>query len=334
MTTDTRVPATQNTDTPTTDNPTTDTPTTDRLTTDTLRGILLMVAAMALFAVEDALIKGLSGAIPPAQIIWTLGLGGATAFAIWLQANGQGVWSPHYLRRQVLLRSGCEAFGSCFFVSSLALIPLALASAIVQATPLVVALGAALFLGASVGWRRWLAIGVGFAGVLLIIRPGGAAFDPATLLAVGGMLGLAARDLVTRTMPGAISGVRLSLHAFAGVVPVGLILHWAQGAPLVVPTAGQAGIIGVCIAIGMAGYLAIIGATRAGDISVVSSFRYSRMLFALVIGGLAFGERPDGWTIAGVAIIIASGVFTLRREARGRSGRAAERRVPKPTGRR
>lgn len=284
--------------------------------TDTLRGAGLMVAAMACFTVEDALIKALSGAIPPAQIVWMLGLGGSTAFALWLQVSGRGAWSPVYLRRHVILRSGCEVCGTLCFVSALALIPLALASAVIQATPLVVAMGAAVFLGARVRWRRWLAIGAGFAGVLVIIRPGAASFDPAVLLAVGGMLGLAARDLTTRRMPGEVSGPRLSFHAFAALVPAGLLLQALLGTPVVMPDAAQFGVLALCVVIGMGAYLTIVAATRLGDISVVSSFRYSRMLFALVIAGLFFGERPDVWTIVGVTIVIASGVFTLVREAR------------------
>ncbi|SFI23048.1 DMT family transporter [Jannaschia pohangensis] len=287
--------------------------------TDSLRGAALMVAAMAAFAVEDGLIKALSGTIPAAQIIWMLGLGGALAFVGWLRLSGQAVWSAHYIRPQVLLRSGFEVFGTLCFVSALSLIPLATASAVIQATPLVVAMGAALFLGAQVGWRRWLAIIVGFVGVMVILRPGADSFDPATLLAVGGMLGLAARDLVTRTMPGVVSGARLSLHAFAALFPTGVALQLALGAPVVVPDGVGFGILALCVGIGMFGYLTIVAATRLGDISFVSSFRYSRMLFALVVGGVAFGERPDVWTLVGVAIVIASGLYTLIREARLRT---------------
>jgi drug/metabolite transporter (DMT)-like permease len=157
---------------------------------------------------------------------------------------------------------------------------------------------------------------VGFAGVLLILRPGAAGFDPAILLAVGGMLGLAARDLITRTMPDAIAGNRLSIHAFAALVPAGLLGQAVLGAPVVVPAPSEALTLGACIAIGMAAYLAIVAATRRGDISVVSSFRYSRMLFALVLGITVFGERPDLATLVGVAVVIASGLYTLIREAR------------------
>ncbi|CUH40906.1 phosphonate utilization associated putative membrane protein [Jannaschia seosinensis] len=287
--------------------------------TESLRGAVLMVGAMAGFAIEDALIKGLSGVFAPAQIIWMLGLGGAAAFALWLFATGQGLWSAHYLRPKVLMRSGCEMTGTCFFVSALALVPLSLASAVIQATPLVVAMGAALFLGAAVGWRRWAAISVGFAGVLLIVRPGTTEFDPAVLLAVAGMLGLAARDLITRTMPGIVSGARLSLHAFAALVPAGLVLQTAMDAPLRMPDAAQFTILACCVAVGMLAYLSIVAATRVGDISVVSSFRYSRMVFALIVGATVFDERPDAATIVGMAIVVAAGLYTLIREARLRT---------------
>ncbi|MEM7488879.1 MAG: DMT family transporter [Pseudomonadota bacterium] len=284
--------------------------------TDTVRGSILMVVAMACFAVEDAIIKSLTAGIPPAQIIWMLGLGGATAFAVWLRATGQGIWSPAYLDPSVLRRSAFEVLGTLCFVSALARIPLSTASAVIQATPLVVAMGAALFLGARVGWRRWAAITVGFGGVMLILRPGGAAFDTGLLLAVAGMLGLAARDLATRTMSAEISGPRLSLHAFTALVPTGLALQTATGQAPVVPGAGDLGLLAVCVAIGMGAYLTIVAATRMGDISVVSSFRYSRMLFALVIGMAVFAERPDAATLVGAAIVIASGLYTLIREAR------------------
>ena len=286
--------------------------------TDTLRGAALMTAAMAMFAVEDALIKSLAATFSPAQIIWMLGLGGTLAFALWLRLTGQTIWSPLYLNPQVMLRTAFEAGGSMFFVSALAVVPLALASAVIQATPLLVAMGAALFLGAEVGWRRWLAIIVGFGGVLIILRPAGDGFDPNTLLAVCGMVGLAARDLCTRTIPKTTSGARLSFIAFAALTGVGLGLHLIQQAPVQRPDPWQLAILSLCVIIGMAGYLAIVAGTRVGEIAVVSSFRYSRMIFALVIATIFFDENPDFWTLAGVSIVIASGIFTLVREARMR----------------
>jgi drug/metabolite transporter (DMT)-like permease len=137
-----------------------------------LRGILLMVAAMAGFAVEDALIKAASATVPVGQILLFLGIGGTLAFGTLARLQGARLFTRVVLLRPVLLRNASEMLGTMCFVSAIAIAPLSTVSAILQATPLAVTLGAALFLGAEVGWRRWTAILVGFAGVLIIVRPG------------------------------------------------------------------------------------------------------------------------------------------------------------------
>jgi drug/metabolite transporter (DMT)-like permease len=275
-----------------------------------------MVASMACFAVEDALIKQLGGRLPAAQIIWVIGLGGALVLAFQMRRAGEALWIPAMNARGIWVRTGFEVFGTLFFVSALVTIPLSTASAVIQATPLVVAMGAALFLGAQVGWRRWVAISIGFGGVLLILRPGSDSFDPGTLLAIAGMCGLAGRDLATRRLPKTLSSARLSAVAFAALVPGGLILQMLQGLPIIVPDGRDAMILLLCIVIGLAGYLAIVGATRQGDLAVVSSFRYSRMVFALGLAVIFFKERPDFMTLLGIGVIIAAGLYTIVREAR------------------
>lgn len=283
---------------------------------DNIRGAAFMVFAMLCFAVEDALIKLLADGLPVGQIISVICLGGLIAFLGWSVFQGDRLWQPAYLDRKVMLRSMCDVAGSILFVTSLTLIPLTTASAVIQATPLVVAMGAAIFLGQAVGWRRWLAILVGFIGVLIIIRPGMEGFTPATLLAVGGMLGLAARDLFTRALTVHLTGPQLATHTFALIVPAGLLLTVFQGQTLVMPDAGQSLILLAAIIIGMVAYLAIVAATRGGNAGIISSFRYSRMVFALIIGYLVFAEIPDAPTLIGAAVIIASGIYTLWRETR------------------
>jgi len=287
----------------------------DRLM-ENLRGAAFMTLSMLGFAIEDALIKTVAARLPAGQIIALLGLAGAVLFLAWLALRGQRLFVRAQLEPRVLMRTGCEALGTAFFVTSLTLIPLTLASAVIQATPLMVALGAALFLGQPVGWRRWTAIGVGFAGILLILRPGSADFDPLVLLAVAGMLGLAGRDLLTRAMNSTITGPHLSIMAFLGLVPTGLLLITVQGQSVLLPTLREAALLSVCVVIGMVAYLAIIAATRAGDAAVISSFRYARMVFALAIGWLVFREQPDALTLIGVAVVIAAGLYTLIRERR------------------
>ncbi len=289
---------------------------------DNLRGSLLMTFAMLGFAVEDVLIKALSDRLPPGQIIASFGAGGAAVFLLWFALRRQPAFPPALGSPPALLRTGFEALGTVFFVSALALIPVTTASAVIQATPLVVAMGGALFLGQAVGWRRWAAILLGLLGVLLILRPGLAGFEPATLLAVVGMLGLAARDLVTRTIAGPLGAAHLSLVAFLALVPAGLLLCWITGAPLTAVGGADAGLLAAIVAVGLTAYLAIVAATRIGDVAVTSSFRYTRMVFALGLGFAVFGERPDGATLAGAAIVIAAGIYALIRETRASKGRA------------
>jgi len=197
-----------------------------------LRGSVLMVLAMAGFALEDMFIKRLAETMPVGQIIAVIGLGGAVIFAAIARGQGRHLITRDLLARPVILRNLGEMAGTMCFVTAIALTPLSSASAILQATPLVVTLGAAVFLGAPVGWRRWLAILVGFAGVLMVIRPGLAGFAPASLFAVGAVIGLAVRDLATRAVPAAISSMQLSAYAFATLVPTGAILMALGGAPV------------------------------------------------------------------------------------------------------
>ena len=284
-----------------------------------------MVLAMLGFAIEDMFIKQMAGALPVGQIIAVLGFGGALVFAIVIRAQGRRVWDGEALHPLVLTRNALEIGGTVCFVTALARVDISTASAILQATPLAVTLGAALFLGESVGWRRWLAIAVGFAGVLLIVRPGTARFDPDALFAIGAVIGLGGRDLVTRAVPRGISSMKLSTYAFAALVPTGIVLMLVQGEGPVTPDRADTIRLVAAVFLGMAAYSAIVAATRIGDLSVVSPFRYTRLVFALVIGALAFGERPDGVTLAGAALIVCSGLYTLWREARhGRASKAPQ----------
>ncbi len=289
---------------------------------DNLRGAAFMVISMALFSVEDAIIKHLSTTLPTGQILILLGLGGGTAFALLLQIRGERFLDPAFFNPAILLRNLGELTGTIFFVTALWLIPLSTASVILQAQPLVVTAGAAMFLREVVGWRRWTAVAVGFAGMILILRPGAAGFDPAAIFAVLGVLGLSLRDLATRRVRAAVSSVQLAAWAFFALIPAGALLLPFTAAP-VLPTAGEAGLIGCIIGIGMVAYMCITRATRIGDVSFVAPFRYSRLIFALIVGGIAFGERPDAFTLIGGALIIGSGLYTFFRERRLSLTRAA-----------
>lgn len=291
---------------------------------ENLRGSILMVLSMAGFALEDMFIKRLAADLPVGQIVMLVGLGGALIFGAITTAQGRRLWSRDLLTGPVLLRNFGELLGTLGFVMAIALTPLSSASAILQATPLAVTLGAALFLGESVGWRRWSAILVGFAGVLMVIRPGMAGFEPASLFAVLAVIGLAIRDLATRAVPRAISSMQLSTYAFATLVPTGAILLAFHGTPAL-PSALHWRDLVLALLCGVLAYYAIVAAMRLGDVAVITPFRYSRLVFALIIGVTLFDERPDFWTLTGAAIIIASGIYTFWRERR------LARRTPAPS---
>ncbi len=286
--------------------------------TSNLRGAGFMALSMLGFAIEDVLIKTIGVRIPAGEIIAVTAGGSALCFIIWLLVKGQPVFVAAHLNRRVLLRTAFDMFGSVCFISALMRMDVTLLSAIIQATPLVVALGGVLFLGQSVGWRRWSAILVGFGGVLLIIRPEVGGVSTAMALGILGMLGLAGRDLATRALNIPVSGTHLALHAFLGLVPAGLFLCWLDGDTLIVPIVSDIAILFACVGVLLVAYLALVAATRSGDAAYISMFRYSRMVFALVLGVVILGERPDTLTLVGVSIVIAAGLFTFLREARTR----------------
>ena len=280
--------------------------------TDTLRGSLLMVLAMGAFALEDVIIKSVAAAMPTGQVLILFGLGGMAVFAGVARAQGSALWHPGFCTRPLIWRAVAEVSGRLFFTLAIVLAPLSLASAILQATPLVVTAGAVVFFGERVGWRRWLAIVAGFAGVMMILRPGMSGFEATSLLAVAGMLGFAGRDLATRAAPRTMSNAQLGLFGFAMLaIAGGIALAWTGEA--VWPTGPQTLALCATVTIGVLAYMALTGAMRLGELSVVAPFRYTRLVFAMVLGVVVFQEQPDLMTLLGSAVVVGSGVFTLLR---------------------
>ena len=279
-----------------------------------LRAAGWMTGAMAMFAVEDAAIKVLGVRLGAGQIVAALGVAGLAVFWALLARDGGRLWTRDLLRPAVVLRNAGELLGTLCFVSALALSDLASASAILQALPLALVMGGALFLGERVGWRRWAAILAGFAGVLMIVRPGTAAFQPASLLALVAVAGLALRDLSTRRMPRHVPSHQLSASAYAALIPGGLALAAAEGRAMLVPDRAEALALAVAVLVGTLGYAMMVRATRVGEASAVAPFRYTRLVFTLVLAVAFFGERPDAATLAGAAVIVGAGSFAMWRE--------------------
>lgn len=284
---------------------------------ENLRGIALMVAAMAGFSFEDMFIKRAAAGLPAGEVLALFGLGGLVVFVIAVRWSGAPLFPPLAWSRAVAVRAVCEVLGRMGYTLAVALTPLSTASAILQATPLVVVFGAAVVFRERVGWRRWTAIGVGFVGVLVILRPGLSGFQPASLFAVLGVLGLAGRDLATRAAPRGLSTLQLGVYGFAVLIPTGLAMLAVTGGA-VMPDRVAILDLGAAVAVGVLAYMAVTAAMRVGEVSVVTPFRYSRLLFGIVLGVAVFGERPDAATLIGASIVVASGIYSLWREGRVR----------------
>lgn len=274
-----------------------------------------MVASMAGFAVEDMFLKSAAKTMSLGLVVVTLGLVGMAFFSAWALRRGEPPFPAALLSPPLLVRSGFEIAGRLFYALAVALTPLSTASAILQATPLVVMLGAALLFRETIGWRRWLAVATGFAGVLVILRPGLSGFDAMSLLAVTAMLGFAGRDLATRAAPPALSNAQLGVVGYLMFTIAGLLLLVILGGAVLPPAPAFAQSLAAAV-FGIAGYAFLTAAMRTGEIGAVTPFRYTRLVFAMILGAAVFAERPDSATLLGSALVVGSGLFILTRARR------------------
>ena len=283
------------------------------MTDSSFRPVLFMVGSMALFSLEDFFIKLLSKTIPASQIMIILGILGSAVFFTVAVAAKQPIFSRDLLDRHVIIRTVGDLLGALFFVSAIVLTPLSSASAILQGTPLAVTAGAAIFLGETVGLRRWMAVLVGFIGIILIIKPGVADFSPLSLLAVAAVICLSARDLATRAMTDALPTITISIYAFVALALAGILAIPFYEA-FVLPDLRETSLFLIGISSGVAAYYLLVGATRRGEASLIAPFRYSRLIFAMLLSILILGENPDLFTWIGAFLIVASGYFIALRE--------------------
>jgi len=283
-----------------------------------LMGSIWMIAAMAIFAVEDAFLKAASTVLPVGQILTIFGLGGAALFACLARLNNEPLFVPDILSLPMRIRVVFEIAGRLFYVLAIALTPLSAATVILQATPLVVVAGAALVFGEKVGWRRWFAIFIGLIGVVVIVQPGTDSFSALSILAVIGMIGFAGRDLASRAAPATLSTVILGLYGFLAIVAAGALFAVWQGVPFVGPDVGTCFYLFGAILAGVVAYSCLMKAMRTGEVSAVTPFRYTRLLFGITLGVVLFNEQLSPTMILGSGLIVFSGLFILWR---GKSAR-------------
>ncbi|MGM0584294.1 MAG: DMT family transporter [Pseudomonadota bacterium] len=282
---------------------------------ENLRGAGFMSASMFGFACNDAIMKFLAPEMGLFQAILIRSLFAlALVAALAWRFGALGRWPPRRDLPWMALRSLGEIGATAFYLSALMRMPMGNVSAIVQSLPLVITLFGALFLGERVGWRRWSAVLAGFAGVLMIVRPGGEAFDPASGFAFAAMLCFLLRDLATRQVSGATPSLLITLVTTIGVGAMGGIGAAWQGWTPVDP--GQFGGLALAALFIFAGYFGGVMAMREGEIGFISPFRYAILVWSLLLGFLVFDERPDALTLLGAATIVGAGLYAFWRERR------------------
>jgi drug/metabolite transporter (DMT)-like permease len=281
---------------------------------ENVRGIVTLSACNLLFLINDTLIKLANEGMPLSEILFFRGLM-ATILILPLVVLSGAHQEIAFLRNwPVFWRTVAEIVAAATYLLALFHIPIANANTIAQVVPLMVTAAGAIFFGEAVGLRRWSAIVVGFIGVIIVVRPGLAGFNAYGLLAVAAAFFITLRDITTRLMPRGLSAILVALVTGAAVglsaPPLALLL----GETWVMPTLKGLGLIFAAVFFLIGGYLTAVDFMRHGDISVVAPFRYTAIIWAIIIGFIVWGEVPDWPMLIGTAIIAASGIYTFRRE--------------------
>jgi len=272
-----------------------------------------MLLAMVAFALADTLVKVASEFLTPPQVMFYLMAGGLILFALLAISEKEPFLNKNAYAPVVIIRYIAELVGMVGMIMALSKVPLSTVGAITQAAPILVAVGAALLLGEKVSWRRWTSIAVGFLGVVLIVKPGVDGFDASVLWAVLSMSGLAIRDLTTRIIPDDIGSASLATYTMMVSVPFAVCWTYFSG-DILFPSNLNWFVLVPMTCLGSIGYVLLIKSIRMAEVSVVTPFRYSRILFLIVLGVIVFGERPDVFTLTGAALVITSGLYIMWRE--------------------
>jgi S-adenosylmethionine uptake transporter len=281
--------------------------------TPNLKGALFMTLSMAGFTLNDACVKLVAETVPLFQIVFLRGIATTILLAVMVQmTTGLRFSMPDRDKPLVALRTLAEVAAMVAFLMALTNMAIANATAILAALPLAVTLGAALVFGDPVGWRRLTAIGVGFAGVMLIVQPGTEGFNIWSLSALLAVAIITGRDLLTRAFSPEVPSMTVAVLTAAAVCVFGGVA--SSFTPWVPVGIYEMALILAASVLILGGYVFSIMVMRVGEVGFVSPFRYTSLVFALVIGLAVFGEFPNALALAGGAIVVATGIFTLLRE--------------------
>lgn len=280
--------------------------------TNSGRGIAFMVASTLMFCLADSLMKLCAAHLPTTETMFVRSLVAALSICAVAHVSGALRRWRQALVGAMALRAGCDASASLLFQAALARLPFADFMGINQLQIMSLTAGSALFLGEKVGWHRWMAVGVGLFGGILIIKPGTSAFDWWALAGVCAVLFATAREIGTRKIPRAVPVTLVLLFSSATVALAALAGGLVQ--PWLAPTGRElAMLVGAGFLILVGQYL-MITAIRSAEISVVAPFRYAGMIWALALGYAIWGQIPDTLSLLGFVTIAGAGLYTFHRE--------------------
>lgn len=291
-----------------------------RVVSDNMRGAGLMALGMAAFTLNDSVMKSVGSQMDLFQAIFVRGVF-ATAL-IGLLAWRAGAFQSRPDRRDnrlIALRAVAELGATFCFLTALVQMPIANVTAILQTLPLTVALAAFFVLGERFGWHRGLAILIGLVGVLFIVRPGSEGFNSFSLLAMVAVLFVTVRDLTARNLSRTVSSMLVAfVTSLVVTLAAGAVSVWLNRWTALSP--GQTGFLALASLFIFVGYYCAIAAMRVGDVSFVAPFRYTALIWAILLGWLVFGDIPSGWSSLGMAVIAGAGIYTWMRERKVADG--------------
>lgn len=281
---------------------------------ENLHGIVSVTACNLLFLINDTFNKIAGETLPLTEVVFLRGLMSIPFLLVLVLATGAQQHTTLLWNRGMFVRMVSEVIGTLLFLTAVIHIPIANANTILQIIPLAITAAGALLLGEAVGWRRWTAIVVGFIGVLVVVRPGLAGFDAYSFYAVAAVVFITARDMSTRFIPAALPALLVALASAVCVTSAAPVVGLALRETWVWPSAHQLGLATGAAVFLIAGHITAVDFMRHGDISVVAPFRYTVILWSMIVGYLVWRDVPDTLMILGTVIIAATGVYTFRRE--------------------
>ena len=280
------------------------------------RGITLMLGGLLLLTINDATAKWLTDSYPVPQIISLRGITILLPLVVILYFRGGfAAFKPYRIRNQAL-RALCFVGSTFFIITALSMMPLADAVAFTFTSPLIIAALAPFLLSEHVGWRRWSAIIVGFAGVVVIARPTPDAFQWPALVALGAAFWSALRDMVTRRISAEESSDLILFYSTVAVMTVGALAAFVY--PWRMPDAEDWALFALLGVLNGGAHYMMIEAHRWAEASVIAPFRYTALVWAFILGYFLWDDVPDVWLLSGSALVVASGLYILHRETRAK----------------